>query len=274
MSEAEEQTPDPGAEPVQTRAVATVQRAPITLSEDHGYILPTTIDEAFRFAQAVVAGRLAPDTYNNDPSKVMIGVMAAMEAGLPPLYGLRQIAIINGRPVIWGDAAMALVQSKNLIEEYHEQPINVPPPKRVLVAGGDGEEDSYELVPFDQWPIEQWPLDYGWLVTIKRRGQQGEYTGRFTVADAKRAKLWMAHNKKPWLEHPNRMLKIRARAFPLRDGFADALAGLAIREEVEDTHGPDKPVVDASFLDDEPITAAAEEQPEGEKAALFAPEEE
>ena len=30
------------------------------------------------------------------------------------------------------------------------------------------------------------------------------------------------------------MLKIRARAFPLRDGFADALAGLAIREEVED----------------------------------------
>jgi hypothetical protein len=36
------------------------------------------------------------------------------------------------------------------------------------------------------------------------------------------------------------MLKVRARAFPLRDGFADALAGLAIREEMEDTFGEEE----------------------------------
>ena len=49
------------------------------------------------------------------------------------------------------------------------------------------------------------------------------------------------------------MLKIRARAYPLRDGFADCLMGLAIREEVEDL--PVKTSeTDTSFLDDAPAT--------------------
>lgn len=164
-------------------------------------------------ANAVVAARLAPDSYHSDPSKVMLGIMAAMEAGLPPLYGLRQIAIINGRPCIWGDAAMALVQSTGLIEGYKEERVGTEP----TVAD-----------------LSKWPDDYGWKVTIARKGQKGAYEGLFTVGMAKRARLWLNAKKVPWMEHPDRMLKIRARTFPLRDGFADALAGLAIREEVED----------------------------------------
>jgi hypothetical protein len=108
---------------------------------------------------------------------------------------------------------MALVQSKNLIAEY--------------------EEEQVGPIPTDT-DLNKWPDDYGWKVTIGRRGQKGHYVGIFTVAMAKRARLWMNAKKVPWMEHPDRMLKIRARAFPLRDGFADALAGLAIREEIED----------------------------------------
>ena len=125
------------------------------------------------------------------------GIMAAMEAGLQPLYGLRQIAIINNRPVIWGDAAMALVQSKNLIAEYAEEKVGPTPTSSDL---------------------SKWDDEYGWQVTIKRRGQQGAYVGVFTVGMAKRAKLWLNARKVPWLEHPDRMLKIRARAFhPMPD---------------------------------------------------------
>jgi hypothetical protein len=54
------------------------------------------------------------------------------------------------------------------------------------------------------------------------------------VRDARRAKLWNNPKKLPWVEHPKRMLKWRARAFAMRDGFADCLMGLSIREEVED----------------------------------------
>ena len=235
----------PATEP--TKAVAKVEKAPLTVGEG-GYITPKTVEEAARMAQAVIIGGFAPDSYKVngvvDPNKVLLGIMAALEAGLQPLYGLRQIAIISGRPTIWGDAAMALVQSKNLISDYEEEKIGTPPTSADL---------------------NKWPDDYGWRVTIKRRGQAGEYVGEFTVGMAKRARLWMNAKKVPWLEHPDRMLKIRARAFPLRDGFADALAGLAIREEIEDFDVQDNKHVEID-LTDKPAIEAPPMEPEAEQA--------
>lgn len=204
---------DPATEETTHTGVVVREKPKLAVGE-LGFIVPNTVEEAARMAQAVMLGGFAPSSYNNDPNKIMLGIMAAMEAGLQPLYGLRQIAIINGRPTIWGDAAMALVQSKNLIDEYVEE--------RTGTA------------PLDV-NLANWPDDYGWRVTIRRKGQKGEYVGEFTVGMAKRARLWLNAKKVPWMEHPDRMLKIRARAFPLRDGFADALAGLGIREEVEDS---------------------------------------
>jgi hypothetical protein len=199
------------------RTVATIAKATLEVGEQ-GYIIPKTVEEAARLAKAVIIGGFAPDSYKDksgiiDPNKVMLGIMSAMEAGLQPLYGLRQIAIINNRPTIWGDAAMALVQSRNIIDDYNEEQVGKLP---------------------DSTDLSKWSDDYGWKVTIKRKGQKGSYVGIFTVGMAKRSKLWMHPKKDPWREYPDRMLKIRARAFALRDGFADALAGLAIREEVED----------------------------------------
>jgi hypothetical protein len=46
----------------------------------------------------------------------------------------------------------------------------------------------------------------------------------------------------PWQTYPRRMLTMRARSWALRDGFADVLRGLSIREEVDDYD----PVVAAS----------------------------
>lgn len=223
---------------VQPKAALTVGRL--------GYIVPNTVEEAARMARAVIVGGFAPDSYKDkngvmDPNKVMLGIMAAMEAGLQPLYGLRQIAIISGRPVIWGDAAMALVQSKNLIEDYSEEQVGTQP----TVAD-----------------LTRWPDDYGWKVTIKRKGQKGEYVSTFTVGMAKRAKLWLNPKKIPWIEHPDRMLKIRARAFALRDGFADALAGLGIREEVEDFDQQTEKHVEIDLSDKPKIEAPPMEEEE------------
>ena len=217
------------------KEVAKIEKPKLAVGEQ-GYIVPTTVEEAARMANAVIIGGFAPDSYKDkgtglfDPNKIMLGIMSAMEAGLQPLYGLRQIAIISGRPTIWGDAAVALVQSKNLIDDYAEEKIGTTPTETDLL---------------------RWPDDYGWRVTIKRKGQKGEYVGVFTVGMAKRAHLWAGTQPKvkmPWIEYPDRMLRVRARAFALRDGFADALAGLAIREEVEDMviEAEKKPEIDLS----------------------------
>lgn len=229
--------PETGTTETEGKAVATIKKAPLAVG-DEGYITPKTVEEAARMAQAIIIGGFAPDSYKvngtPDPNKILLGIMSAMEAGLPPLYGLRQIAIINNRPTIWGDGAMALVQQRSLISDYTEEQVGP--------------------IPTDK-DLSKWDDEYGWKVTIKRRGQQGSYVGIFTVGMAKRSKLWMHPKKVPWIEYPDRMLKIRARAFPLRDGFADALAGLAIREEVEDMHMIEKVPVDVR-LNDEPEVEA------------------
>ena len=73
---------------------------------------------------------------------------------------------------------------------------------------------------------------------------------RFSVADAQKAGLWQAapkvkrrgkdgsfyekDNDSPWYRFSDRMLQMRARGFAARDGAADVLGGLYIREELDD----------------------------------------
>ena len=68
--------------------------------------------------------------------------------------------------------------------------------------------------------------------TVKRKGDPEVKSGEFSVADAKKAGLWGKTG--PWTQYSDRMLKMRARGFALRDGFSDVLRGLGIAEEVQD----------------------------------------
>jgi hypothetical protein len=84
----------------------------------------------------------------------------------------------------------------------------------------------------------------------------------------------MNSNKKPWIMYPDRMLFNRARAFALRDGFADALMGLGIYEEVRDMMpdvdgGDIKGSRHLSALDDdvETVTGEVVEPAQAEKPA-------
>ncbi len=223
-------------------------------------IIPRTLEEVARFADAVIAADLVPDSYSADKelpppeeritgpaliewrrartkSRVMIGVMKGLEVGMGPLTALSTIAIINNRPSIWGDGAVALAQRDGKLESFKRW---------------------YDGKPFED--------DYTCHVEIGRRGQSEPYRGAFSVANAKRARLWGNTKKAPWIEHPERMLFNRARAFALRDGFADCLMGLSIAEEVLDLDTP-KPEAkpDTSFLDDAPAASgvpAIEHKPE------------
>lgn len=192
-------------------------------------IVPRTVDEVARVAKAVIVAGLAPNSYDGRTSeetaaKVMIGIMKGAEVGFPPITALSTIAIINNRPCIWGDGAVALAQAHGQVEKVE-----------AIYEGeltADGFTDTYTAV-----------------YRIWRRAQENPYEGRFSVADAKRAHLWQNPKRDPWMKYPKRMLMMRARAFALRDGFADCLSGLAIAEEVQDFPEAPKPV-EASFLDD------------------------
>lgn len=164
-------------------------------------IVPQTMDEAYRMARAVCMAGMAPKGMDT-PEKAMIAIMRGMEVGLTPFQALDKIAVVNGRPTIWGDGAMALVRGSGICEFIRETI--------------EGEAD-------------------GMVATCKakRKGEPEPIVGVFSVADAKKAGLWGKQG--PWQQFPKRMLQMRARAFALRDGFADVLGGLYLREEIEDS---------------------------------------
>jgi len=160
-----------------------------------------SFDDAFRFAKMVSASEFAPKDFRGKPESCMLAIQHGSEVGLSPMQSLQSIAVINGRPTIWGDAAMALVQASPACEYVREYL--------------EGEGDALVAV-----------------CEAKRRGYPAPTTVRFSVADAKKAGLWGKSG--PWQQYPSRMLTLRARGFALRNAFADALRGLITAEEAQD----------------------------------------
>jgi hypothetical protein len=160
-----------------------------------------TFDDAYRFAKMVSASEFAPKDFKGKPESCLLAIQHGSEVGLSPMQSLQSIAVINGRPTIWGDAALALVQSSPVCEYVREYT--------------EGEGDNLTAV-----------------CEAKRRGYPAPTVVRFSVADAKKAGLWGKSG--PWSAYSTRMLQVRARGFALRNAFADALRGLITAEEAQD----------------------------------------
>jgi len=165
-----------------------------------------SFEDAFRFSKMVAASEFAPKDFRGKPESCMLAIQHGSEVGLSPMQSLQSIAVINGRPTIWGDAALALVQSSPVCEYVREYT--------------EGEGDALVAV-----------------CEAKRRGYPQPTVVRFSMADAKRAGL--AGKSGPWSQYPARMLTLRARGFALRNAFADALRGLITAEEAQDYPMPE-----------------------------------
>lgn len=157
-------------------------------------LVPQSLDEAFRVAQAIAISGLAPKGMEK-PEQVMVAIMAGAELGFAPFQSLQSFAVVNGRPTLWGDGLVAIVRRNGCsIREWHE-----------------GETAMCEVVRPDTGE------------TIVRQ---------FSQSDAIKAGL--AGKAGPWTQYPQRMRAMRARAWAVRDGCADMLRGFQVAEEVED----------------------------------------
>jgi hypothetical protein len=166
-----------------------------------GGLALATFDDAFRFAKMVSQSDFAPKDFKGKPESCLLAIQHGSEVGLSPMQSLQSIACINGRPSVWGDAALALVIGSPVCEYVRETV--------------DGEGDAMVAT-----------------CEAKRRGYEKATFVRFTVADAKKAGLWGKAG--PWTQYSRRMLQMRARGFALRDAFPDVLRGLVTAEEAQD----------------------------------------
>ena len=187
---------------------------------------PVTLDEAMRFSDMLAKSSMVPKQYQGKPEDVLVAVQWGKELGLAPLQALQNIACINGKPSVYGDAAMALAQNSPVcegIEEFFE---------------GEGTTN----------PV---------AVCVAHRKNRTPVTAKFSVEDAKRAGLWGKQG--PWQAYPKRMLQMRARGFALRDAYPDVLKGLITAEEAQDYPDEVKPAHKAVMRN--PLDALAQPKP-------------
>ena len=169
----------------------------IATQKQHFSLAPKDLDEAMRFADMLAGSSIVPKDYIGKPGNVLVALQWGMELGLQPMQAMQSIAVINGRPSLWGDAMLALVKAHPAFEWIKEE--------------CDGNVAT---------------------CTIKRRGEP-EVMQSFSLEEAKRAGL--TGKQGPWTQYPKRMLQMRARGFALRDAFPDALRGVVSAEEARDT---------------------------------------
>jgi hypothetical protein len=169
-----------------------------------------TFEDAFRFSKLVATSDFAPKDFRGKPESCLLAIQHGAELGLSPMQSLQSIAVVNGRPSVYGDTALAVCKGSPVCEWVRE------------TIEGEGEH----MVAVCQ---------------AKRRGDAQPVESRFGVAEAKKAGLWGKQG--PWTQYPRRMLQMRARGFALRDAFPDVLRGLVTAEEAADyTHVETEPV--------------------------------
>ena len=196
-------------------------------------------DDLVRFSKTISDSGLAPKGMEK-PQSIFVVIQMGMEVGLSPMASLQNIASINGRPSIWGDAVLAVCRGTGELEIFEEW----------YESGGQKSNRN----------PSKYEDDTAAVCRVKRKGGQ-VIESAFSVADAKRAGLWGKAG--PWTQFPFRMLRNRARSFALRDGFGDALRGLRTTEEVMD-EVPERVVTGRAS--DVPAMFALSAEPEPEPA--------
>ena len=187
-----------------------------------GILTPSNMTEALEFAKTMAASAFCPKAFQGKPADIVVAVQWASEVGLAPLAAMQNMAVINGKPSLYGDGLLALITGHP------------------------------EYVSHKEWREG----DEAFCTIVRMRfGEKVETTRSFSIADSKRAGL---ADKATWRSYPKRMLQMRARGFAARDSFPDALSGMVIKEEAMDyptgepemkdiTPEPDDNPMDAAF---------------------------
>ncbi len=183
---------------------------------------PTRLDDSLfskelaphymQLASQLSKSTMVPKPYQGKPQDLFIAMAMGYQIGLSVEQAIQAIAVINGKPCLWGDDALALCMTHKDFEDIQEAPIR----------------NSNDTVT-------------GYVCTVKRKGMSPSIKN-FTLDMAKKAGLLSKTG--PWTQYPERMLQLRARAYALRDIFPDALKGIKTREEAEDYVDVEVKVVD------------------------------
>jgi hypothetical protein len=172
---------------------------------------------AKRVSQALANSELVPSDYRGKPNNVFVAINMGQELGMDPFQAIQSIAVIEGKPCLYGDGLIGVVRAS----------------------------------PKCLW-IEEKISEDGKTATCRtqRDGDPNPIEAEYSMDDAVQAGI---HTKFNWKKHPKRMLQMRARAYCLRDAYPDLLKGLGVVEERQDHEDSPPPVTTYALPESKPI---------------------
>lgn len=215
-------------QPATQQALVKTEQKSVMRMGNRGLVVQD-LDSLWRLGEIILRSGLAPTAFTTREA-ICVAIEMGAEVGLPPMSALQGIAVINGRPSLWGDHILGVCRSTGemeIFEEWFEHQ------GKRLARNPSAYDDTTTAV-----------------CRVKRRGDSEAKEVGFSVFDAKRADLWETNakvkrrnkntgqeyetaNDSPWYCYPFRMLQFRARSFALRDKFGDALRGMKMAEELQ-----------------------------------------
>jgi hypothetical protein len=186
---------------------------------------PSSMDEVYRLAQGLSRSGLIRKELQGKPDDCAVIILTSLELGVPLMTGLRQIAVINGKPFLESSLMQAICYGHPDICEY------IRP-----VSRGDA----------------------GAVWEAKRRGYDEPMVGEFTRADAERAGLLSKQGV--WQQYARDMMSHRALARACRAAFPDLVGGIYVSGEYDVLDVEPMPV-QAERVEERVSAAVAEPRP-------------
>jgi hypothetical protein len=166
-----------------------------------------TLDDQIRYAKMLIEKRLISETFK-DASQVIIAIQMCRALNLNPISGLKMLYVVGGKPALFGDATLSLVQSSGLLESIQEYFVN----------------DKCEIICVANKNLTD--EIFGAVCVVKRKGDDKAQEDFFTENDRIKAGL----NSPVWSKYKKSMLRYRTRAMALKSKFPDVLNGMDIAE--------------------------------------------
>ena len=100
-------------------------------STQRNSLVPQTLNEAMEFSKILSQSAMIPRDYQGKPANVLVAVQWGMELGLAPMQALQNIAVINGKPSVYGDALLAMVRADTRCRGVNERNFQLTTPSKL-----------------------------------------------------------------------------------------------------------------------------------------------
>ena len=178
-------------------------------------------EEAMTIANMLAGSKLVPQQYQGHPEDVLIACSWGESLGLKPLSALNAIAVVNGRPQLFGDALKALIMKHGTIEE-----------------NWDNEQGIWTMTAHRKgFPDVTWSYGYNDAIAAGHVSYNPQ-SNTFGLG---------ARKSEAWVKYTKRLCQLKCRNFVIRDAFPDVIQGI-------DIEGSDDDAMPISEVQTEPVT--------------------